>query len=143
MREFVQVMGIFVILATCLITVASAFYQSYSLSNIPYLNKSWGDLTSQVSAARQEVEKNAAQLVSSGNIIDAVRNFFGLAFSGVYYVLFSLITIFFSIPAAVISFVESLSAWGIHSTIVDVIALFITTIGLIKVIEFFFGRKME
>ncbi|MCS7097358.1 MAG: hypothetical protein NZ926_02740, partial [Candidatus Methanomethylicia archaeon] len=65
----------------------------------------------------------------------------GLAFSGIYYIIVNLYSVFVTIPAAIKGAIEYLGAsLGVPSFVVNTIISIIVAISIIKLIEFVSGR---
>lgn len=137
MPEFFIALAIFLLIFTS----ASLFLQDFNINveKPKEITKAWNDAYEQILAAKSEVDKNYKKITGGG--IEAVVGLFGLAFSGIFYIIVSLWAILISIPSSVIGAINYVgSVLGVPSQILVIITAIITVVVVLKVIEFLTGR---
>lgn len=135
--EFFILLAIFLIIFTS----ASLFLQDFNINlNQPSeITKGWNDAYNQIMQLKSEVDTNYQKIKSGG--LQAIAGLFGLAFSGIFYIIVSLWAILISIPSSVIGAINYVgSVLGVPSQILVIITAIITVVAVLKAIEFLTGR---
>lgn len=137
MPEFSIALAIFLLIFTS----ASLFLQDFNINveKPKEVTKAWNEAYEQILAAKKEVDKNYNKITGGG--IEAVVGVFGLAFSGIFYIIVSLWAILVSIPSSVVGAFNYVgSVLGVPSQILVIITAIITVVVVLKAIEFLTGR---
>lgn len=137
--EFVIVFGIFIIIFYSL----SSFFMNFGIrTSVPSeIMNAWNASMNQLNQANSVLNSTINQIRRGG--LEAVVGVFGLAFSGIYYIIVNLYSVFVTIPSAIKGAIEYLGAsLGVPSFVINTIISIIIAITIIKLIEFVSGRTI-
>ncbi|MEM3062680.1 MAG: hypothetical protein QW303_03930 [Nitrososphaerota archaeon] len=139
LKEFVLMFGIFLIS----FYACSSFLISFSEEiDVPEeITYAWNASTSQITDISDSINNNINSIRSGG--LNAVLGTIGLAFSGIYFIIVSLWSIFIQTPIAIYGGMNYIaSSFSIPSEITLIIFSIIGTIILFKLIQFITGREI-
>lgn len=120
----------------------SSFLYSFNLEQpLPEdISKAFNSTYQQIESAKNTVQQNVNTIQQGGPM--AILGAFGLAFSGIYFIIATLFTVLVSIPQAVIGAFSYLgNVLGIASTIVYFFIAVVVGLLILKIIEFITGRQ--
>lgn len=138
--DFFLIFGIFLI---CFFS-ASSFLKAFNINNAApsEVSSAWADVVEKMNQTTRSIEENRAK-IESGNPLEVVSGTFGIAFSGIFYLIFVVFGSLIAIPATFYSAINYIAfVFHIPSEIVVTIIAVIGVYISIKMFEFITGRSL-
>jgi len=138
-KEIILMFGVFLIVFYSASSFILIF--NYDVDVPSQIETAWSNSTQQIKNAESMVNENIDAIKAGG--INALAGVFGLAFSGLFFVIISLWSTFVSIPTSIFGAINYLAnIFSVPTEITTIIITMITVIIILKTIEFITGRTI-